>query len=513
MPSVPEQFSQQWIRRFRLGEEDLVMMTEVFPDLEDPTAEMTLDQICQAIVRGDTAPLTVAEALRRYKERQEFSAARRLLDLKAGQEATERRDVDRLHEQAMSQLEHHLTAARAQVGELGKLSVSESEVDEMKSLVDQCGFWLRRGRIGKVNDAVTTIQDRVERHILLTEERLLRQIQELRSLAETTLQYDRRALVERLLGISQERLRQKELRLAENACERAAIALQGGELPAESTTDVQSIRRVDTMRIAVATLLDILETDSMQSHRDVHDWEQFVQTWEISQLRSYSGRNVREALQALYLAQSEPAMKLGEDAPWPKFLRKFLECLVFVPALGGFQQLPQNMGAFAPLNSRIGIPGSFFEANPEVWKVDPLILACKQPRQPATLVQQLVARGTALRGRLALVFVSDTVAKQHRDDLRTAFNTQGAMAVLLDQQMILSILCAADPQERSLRFVATLARQLPEATINPFRSDNAVSDGMFFGREKEIHDLLNSPDSFAVFGGRKLGKTSLLRFR
>lgn len=204
-------------------------------------------------------------------------------------------------------------------------------------------------------------------------------------------------------------------------------------------------------------------------------------------------------------------MKLGADNPWPRFLRRFMECLVNAPTLGGFTQLPTKMGAFTSMAGRLSAPGSFLDAKPDLWKSEALLVIAKQPRQPSGLAQELARRNVLLKGRLILVFTDENVGKQHSDDLRAAFKAHDTLAVLVDQVAIVRILCASSAHDRTDRFVSTLARQLPEATINPFRSDNAVSESMFFGREKEIRQLLDSQESFAVFGGRKLGKTSLLK--
>ena len=49
--------------------------------------------------------------------------------------------------------------------------------------------------------------------------------------------------------------------------------------------------------------------------------------------------------------------------------------------------------------------------------------------------------------------------------------------------------------------------------ISPFVSEGPTSPGMFFGRDTEIRRVMEQINyqSFALVGGRKVGKTSMLR--
>jgi len=66
---------------------------------------------------------------------------------------------------------------------------------------------------------------------------------------------------------------------------------------------------------------------------------------------------------------------------------------------------------------------------------------------------------------------------------------------------------------RSERITAMLQCTLPYSTYQPFCDDNSssgIGDEMFFGREEEISSLTTDNPPCFVYGGRQLGKTTLL---
>ena len=81
--------------------------------------------------------------------------------------------------------------------------------------------------------------------------------------------------------------------------------------------------------------------------------------------------------------------------------------------------------------------------------------------------------------------------------------------ILLARQHLLQILTATDPL-KALRM--EIIRQIPLLRLTPFTITRPVTGSMFFGREREMEQLLYSTESdFIVAGAGKIGKTSLLK--
>jgi pSer/pThr/pTyr-binding forkhead associated (FHA) protein len=82
--------------------------------------------------------------------------------------------------------------------------------------------------------------------------------------------------------------------------------------------------------------------------------------------------------------------------------------------------------------------------------------------------------------------------------------------IVLDRHHIQSIVAGGD----SKRFVEIVRSQGVElSALSPYVTAGPVPDGMFFGREREIKTIQASiqSGSFAVLGGRRIGKTSVLQ--
>ncbi len=82
--------------------------------------------------------------------------------------------------------------------------------------------------------------------------------------------------------------------------------------------------------------------------------------------------------------------------------------------------------------------------------------------------------------------------------------------VLLDPQNVTALLLAAKPADW---FIAHAARPIRQSRLTPYQTRGGVTRAAnFFGRERELAQLLGHPDSNCLLlGGRQLGKTSLLK--
>jgi len=82
-------------------------------------------------------------------------------------------------------------------------------------------------------------------------------------------------------------------------------------------------------------------------------------------------------------------------------------------------------------------------------------------------------------------------------------------AVIIDEEDINVIQKHNNPK----RAIADLFRSLvPLRFLSPYEPFQSVIGSQFYGRTFEVNQILTRPrDSFAIFGGRKIGKTSLLK--
>ncbi|NLT74508.1 MAG: hypothetical protein GXX94_10035 [Chloroflexi bacterium] len=82
--------------------------------------------------------------------------------------------------------------------------------------------------------------------------------------------------------------------------------------------------------------------------------------------------------------------------------------------------------------------------------------------------------------------------------------------ILIDSDRLAEILASDDP---GLALGQTIQSNIPLAQVSPYVQSGPVPHGMFFGREYEVKVVARALNdrSFAILGGRKIGKTSFLR--
>lgn len=112
---------------------------------------------------------------------------------------------------------------------------------------------------------------------------------------------------------------------------------------------------------------------------------------------------------------------------------------------------------------------------------------------------------------IAVVLVDYYLDRGTRRQVAEIFHTQtsGQKPFLLIDRVLALHLALHLPTER---LSILLKCTLPYTIYQPFVSGvGAVSDEMFFGRRKEIHDITDPNGASIVYGGRQLGKTALLQ--
>ena len=95
------------------------------------------------------------------------------------------------------------------------------------------------------------------------------------------------------------------------------------------------------------------------------------------------------------------------------------------------------------------------------------------------------------------------------EELRAAARSAPYRFVVWSTRDLCHAILARDPTASANR---SAIEQLDLLENQPYRTHGSTSSIMFFGRRREIDWMLNEPrTSYAIYGGRQLGKTSLLR--
>jgi len=107
-----------------------------------------------------------------------------------------------------------------------------------------------------------------------------------------------------------------------------------------------------------------------------------------------------------------------------------------------------------------------------------------------------------------LVLISDDPTV----DLANNFSRNSRNVFCIDHPNLPSQLERRKPQDAP--FVIAVRKKLPaDAPVllySPYVRKMPVFDWRFFGREKELNELVNSSDNIIIIGGRRIGKTSLM---
>jgi len=127
---------------------------------------------------------------------------------------------------------------------------------------------------------------------------------------------------------------------------------------------------------------------------------------------------------------------------------------------------------------------------------------------PSILKHELPDAGRVV---IMVLFVEPAqIKKLHTIVKQTLRKVFGYIILLLDYKGLIATIGAKNPQQ-TLRDI--LLSEIDLHSISPFTTDGPTPDNMFFGREKELWEICEYANkaSFALIGGRKIGKTSILK--
>ncbi len=116
---------------------------------------------------------------------------------------------------------------------------------------------------------------------------------------------------------------------------------------------------------------------------------------------------------------------------------------------------------------------------------------------------------------VSLVFVFPFIEQAGLEERRSILTSQlrhaaGQYVVFFGREDLSHILASPSPQRQLRIFVLS---QIDITYVSPYTTAGRVPDRIFFGREPEMREILDHivQVSYAVIGGRRIGKTSMLR--
>ena len=190
-------------------------------------------------------------------------------------------------------------------------------------------------------------------------------------------------------------------------------------------------------------------------------------------------------------------MTTTPDLPLPPALRTITERLQFE-----FQG-PRQVGRFETFEVDLSDWSlSLTDANPCIWVQVSELEALAPPKLADSLRDVVRERGW--QNSTVLLFV-DGQAEKWRPHLPPALPT----FVIIDDAQQTRIQTANSPTAATLDI---LVQQLSRSQLAPYETNKPVTGSRFFGRQREINQVLQHPDTSYLFTGiRRIGKTSLLK--
>lgn len=186
------------------------------------------------------------------------------------------------------------------------------------------------------------------------------------------------------------------------------------------------------------------------------------------------------------------------------------------------EQLCDRLG-FAPLNSRTykGFYAHVVKAPAVRLSIPPrfpIIVVLKRDLAADDLkdIRDLMSV-LGMNAFFALVVVvdrpssrADTLARRERArEFRRLARGGADDLIVLDYHDLRELLMATDSERRLIEIIL---HQVDLTVVSPYVSSGPVSENMFFGRDYELKAIMRTirDRSFAIVGGRKIGKTSVL---
>jgi hypothetical protein len=192
---------------------------------------------------------------------------------------------------------------------------------------------------------------------------------------------------------------------------------------------------------------------------------------------------------------------------------KCAEAIIEQLQLAGFQEVPSKQLARHPtfltffLDTKLAFEDT--RLPPSVPLLFSRQLSIKE--EDISEIRRLLHKQLKPSCNLAFVVVTGHGGSRQRteDLLRDKLAPYACDVVLLGLRELQHIIVARDPQTTLRRLVLS---KVDLVSISPFVTTGATSDNIFFGREPELREIYQhiATVSYAIIGGRRIGKTSLL---
>ncbi|MCP5096220.1 MAG: ATP-binding protein [Chloroflexi bacterium] len=145
---------------------------------------------------------------------------------------------------------------------------------------------------------------------------------------------------------------------------------------------------------------------------------------------------------------------------------------------------------------------SLTDSNPCVW-VKASDLEAYTAVDLANALREVVRKRYWQNSKI-IVFVDGSI-----EGLKAHLTGQLPQFVLFNQEEQNRLATDADPYELALEL---LRQKMPRLHLAPYETSKPVTGGRFFGRQAEVNQVIENPDSSYLFVGiRRIGKTSLLK--
>ncbi len=513
-----------------------VLAEQLSPALDQDKTQVAVrlgplsDENIEALLDAAEQSPDLLQSFDHYLEVGELQAAAVL----AGKLVSSREQQDIQQQRRMSrrqqQLEQEYGLARARLDKLdrdltslGAIAQNDAELSAARSLADTL---FRLKRLGPAVDLLKSTLRPLEDKVGTRREELKRKVRELRSAAGKDQERQVSAGVLRLLSKAEAALSDGRLWLAESSLGQARVAWESGDLShgeAPPDSDEQLAFRDDFPNVRAKQILDSFDDRGGAKSNALKaffadwcpdDWNDGAQPG-----KGDPTYTIYEALRDLNSLRAQGATPFGRPRqdPWQTFLKDLFDLL------GKRGLAPQSAEPISVRESKgtargfwltrcgkeLSIPRTFLDPArlPDglpviIWHrpSDPL---CPKP---ANLQNELDVRG--LSKSPLLILAGEAVYSEDRDALVRAVPT----GALLDERDLLQVIfCDERPEVRARHFARAIARQLPSEIASPFSEQGDVASSMFVGRHEVLTEFLNPLGPTVLYGGRKLGKSSIFR--
>ena len=148
---------------------------------------------------------------------------------------------------------------------------------------------------------------------------------------------------------------------------------------------------------------------------------------------------------------------------------------------------------------------------------NPLLFLASSDREVSSITienlrQLLIINDFSLGSRIALLLVfgdAETLSTARRRIARLFGDVYAFDIVIISHRDLISIAASKDPARVLRTFVLS---QIDITTVSPYTTTGPTPDDFFFGREHELREVTEHAAnvSYAIIGGRRIGKTSIV---